>query len=209
MDGGIGSPQSKTVACEAAARLQAERHYQVAVSHTERGSLAPACRALSAARQALAPHDSALPATPMSPSSLEPALPGVMAADDLALSLASIDHLERRLVKHLSDLIHRSLTAALATEHAGGEAGGAGLDQVAEAAQTLSDLLPTCRLVPTLSNVLATAVETLLDPNLPVPPSLPPHMDSATFKMEECQRMLTRAACLLPGALTKNISQVP
>ena len=41
-DSGVSSPRAGGASAEAAARVQAERHYQVALSHTDRGSLAPA-----------------------------------------------------------------------------------------------------------------------------------------------------------------------
>ena len=128
----------------AAARDEGERHYQVALSHMERGSLAAACSALRHAKLALASLDpspsAAAPTTP---------LPGIMAENDdgNAMSLARVTQLENRLVQHISNVLLHDLRGRVAG------------NTVAEAVQMLSEILPASQAVSTLGHVLCKIVE--------------------------------------------------
>ena len=111
-----------------------------------------ACTALRAARAALTPFDTLSTATPMSPSSLEPALPGVMCGDGDALSLAAIKQLETRIIK--------ALTAELLAyfRRAGSEAGSSssaetGEHMLSRMVDNLSQLLKSGPLVSLLGVV--------------------------------------------------------
>ena len=214
-DSGVSPRRAGGASAEAAARAQAERHYQVALSHTDRGSLAPACTALRAARAALAPFDTLSTATPMSPSSLEPALPGVMCGDRDALSLSAITQLETRIVKSLTG----ELLAWFRRIGSEGERGSAdaGDCMLSQAVENLGQLVSTSPLLSLLADTLCKSVEAVLDeenlppahgatqtyahtaPGAPAPP--------AACKLEVCRRLLSAAARALPSALVSQVQQ--
>ena len=210
-----GSPAShRDTGEEAAARVQAERHYQAALSHVERGSesLGPACRALRDARTALAPHDS-LSATAMSPSSLEPALPGVMSGDDGTVSLVSIAQLEARVVKIISDELQRCMAACgeggvKGMSGSGADVGAGGIEYLTEAVEKLSIILSQEQVIVVLGNSLNKSLQTVLalEPVQPVPPRTRAH--THIHELEMCQRIVVAASTSVPAALASIISQV-
>lgn len=213
-----GSSPVRDAGTEAAARVQAERHYQAALSHIERGieSLGPACRALRDARIALAPHDS-LSATPMSPSSLEPALPGVMSGDDGAVSLVSISQLEARAVKVISDELQRCMTACgdcgmkgLSGE--GGRVRAGGIENVCKAVEQLSIILSREQIVVVLGNCLNKSLQAVLahESEQPVPLRTRPAEQARAriHKLDTCQRIVVAASTSVPAALASVISQM-
>jgi hypothetical protein len=211
-----GSP-ARGAGAEAAARIQAERHYQAALSHVERGSesLGPACRALRDARATLAPHDS-LSATPMSPSSLEPALPGVMSGDDGGVSLASISHLQTRVVKMISDEVQRCMIAcgevrAGVSASGGGSGRRGGTEYIGEAVEMLSALLSREQVIIVLGNALNKSLQTVLA--LDSVPGAAPHArghhlaHAHDLKREMCELIVEAASVSVPAALASAVPQ--
>ena len=215
LDGGFCSPRAGSQGTEGAARAHAERHYQAALSHAERGDLAPACRALRAARDALASFDSLSAATPLSPSSLEPALPGVMGGDDGALSLSRIAQLERHVIKTVTDQLYQHVHgpaadardrrgSAVALKPCKGEDGGQGRGEfLTEAVGMLREILPLSEVLSVVNRTLCKSIES----SLAVESSHSHPRLLHSHKMETAQRVLAAAAAELPAAIAGAVAQ--